>query len=97
METTAIPNEYVTAAEVPVEEEVPIPDVYEALLEQERLGTLEIIRWEAVSEKTRDWIIRVHTEEILEASLLGQDVPIARYMRERYPESWAAAQKEDGK
>ena len=35
METTAIPNEYVSAAEVPVEEETPIPDVLEALLEQE--------------------------------------------------------------
>ena len=97
METTAIPNEYVTAAEVPVEEEIPIPDVYEALLEQERLGTLEIVRWEAVPEKTREWIMRVHTEEILEAGLLGQDVPMARYMREKYPESWAAAQMEDEK
>ena len=88
METTAIPNEYVTAAEV---------HVYEALLEQERLGTLEIIRWKAVPEKTREWIMRVHTEEILEAGLLGQDVPMARYMREKYPESWAAAQMEDEK
>ena len=71
--------------------------MYEALLEQERLGTLEIVRWEAVPEKTREWIMRVHTEEILEAGLLGQDVPMARYMREKSPESWAAAQMEDEK
>ena len=99
MEATAIPNEYVTADEVAVEEEVPVPDVYEALLEEERLGTLRIVRWAGVPEKTRDWIRRVHTEEILEAGLLGQDTPRARYMREKYPESWAAAleKKEDEK
>ena len=36
-------------------------------------------------------------KEILEARQPGQDVPRARYMREKYPESWAMAQKEDEK
>ncbi len=97
METTAIPHEYVTAAEVAVEEEIPVPDVYEALLRQERLGALEIIRWKSVPENTREWIKQIQMKEILEAGLLGQDVPRARYMREKYPESWAMAQKEDEK
>ena len=35
MEKTQIPNEYVSADEVPVEEEILIPDVYEALLKEE--------------------------------------------------------------
>ena len=72
METTPIPNEYVSAEEVPVVEETPIPDVYEALLEQERLGTLRIVRWPEVPEKRRDWIRRAQMEEILGADLLEQ-------------------------
>lgn len=97
MERTKIPNEYVSAAEVPVEEEIFIPDVCEALLEEERLGTMRIVRWAEVSEETRDRIRRTEMREILEAGLLGQDSPRARYMREKYPESWAMAQKEEEK
>lgn len=94
METTRIPNEYVSAAQVPVEEEIPIPDVYEALLEEERLGTIAIVRWPDVPEKTRRWIVKAEMETILENKLLGTDTAMARYLREKYPESWAMAQKE---
>lgn len=97
MEKTQIPNEYVSAAAVPVEEEIPIPDVYEALLEEERLGTIRIVRWTEVSEEARDRVRRMAMREILEAGLLGQDSPRACYMREKYPESWAMAQEEDKK
>ena len=96
MAATRIPNEYVSADPVAVEEEIPIPDVCEALLEQERLGALRIVRWADVPEKTRDWIRRVQMEEILGAGLLEQaESPRARYMREKYPESWAMARKEE--
>lgn len=91
METTRIPNEYVSAAEVPVEEETPIPDVLEALLEQERLGALRIVRWPEVSGARRDWIVRAGADVILEKGLLGQETDFARYMREKYPESWELA------
>ena len=97
MERTAIPNEYVSAAEVAVEEETAIPDVYEALLEEERRGTIRLIRWPEAPEKSRAWIRRVEMEEILEAGLLGQESPRARYMREKYPESWAMALEEERK
>ena len=97
METTRIPNEYVSADEVPVEEEIPIPDVYEALLEEERLGTMRFVRWADVPEKRRRWIVKAEMETILEHKLLGKDTAMARYMREKYPESWAMAQKEDEK
>lgn len=97
MEKTQIPNEYVSAAEVPVEEEILVPDVYEALLEEERLGTIRIVRWPEVSEEARDRVRRMAMREILEAGLLGQDSPRACYMREKYPESWAMAQEEDKK
>lgn len=91
MEATAIPNEYVSAAEVAVEEEISIPDVYEALLEEERQGTLKIVRWELLTEKRRRWIVEAEAAVILEKGLLEADAPFARYMREKYPESWEIA------
>lgn len=94
MEATQIPNEYVSAVEVSVEEETLIPDVYGALLEQERLGALRIVRWPDLSEKRRQWIVEAQTREILEAGLLEQDSARACYVREKYPESWALALKE---
>ena len=94
METTQIPNEYVTAQPVPVLEEIRIDDVYEALLEQERLGALRIVRWEALPEKVRAWVPQAEKDTIVERGLLHEDTPFARSMRETYPESWALAEKE---
>lgn len=91
MKTTQIPHEYVSADEVPVEEEILIPDVYEALLEEERLGTMRIVRWPDVPEKSRRWIVNAEMEVILESKLLEKDTAMARYMREKYPESWNLA------
>ena len=95
MEETAIPNELVTALPVPVAEETAVPDVWEALLEQERLGALRIIRWPEVSGANREWILRAERDTIVEKGLLHGDTPFARYMRETYPESWALAAKEE--
>ena len=94
METTAIPNEYVTPSPVPVLEEIPIPDVYAALLEQEGLGALKIVRWADMSEARRAWVLEAEAQTILENDLLHvrQDDPFARYLREHYPDSWALAQ-----
>ena len=72
-----------------------MPDVFEAMLEQERLGALRIVRWPELPEKTRDWIRRVQMEEILGAELPEQaESPRARYMQEKYPESWEMALEE---
>ena len=95
MEETAIPNELVTALPVPVAEETAVPDVWEALLEQERLGALRIIRWPEVSGANREWILRAERDTIVEKGLLHADTPFARYMREIYPESWALAAEEE--
>lgn len=95
METTQIPNEYVTARPVPVAEETVVPNVYEALLEQERLGNLRVIRYEERSEESRQWYLRAEADVILEKHLLTEDSPLARYMREKYPESWALAQRRE--
>ena len=94
METTAIPNEYVTPSPVPVLEELSIPDVYAALLEQERLGALKIVRYQDMTEKRLAWVREAEAQTILEKDLLNvrQDDPFARYLREHYPDSWALAQ-----
>ena len=90
-ETTRIPTEYVTARPVPVLEEIAIPDVCQALLEQERLGALRIVRWAELPERSRAWVLQAEKDTILEHGLLTQDTGFARYMRETYPDSWALA------
>ena len=97
MEAAAIPNEYVSAEPVAVEEEIFIPDLYEALLERESRGLLRIVRWEQLGQRKRDWIRRAEAEVIREQCLLTRDSPFARYMREKYPESWALARQETEK
>ncbi len=92
MEPTRIPNELVTELPVPVVEEIRIPDVYEALLEEERAGRLRIIRWAERSEQSLANYRKMEIDVILKNGLLGQDSPFARYMREKYPDSWALAQ-----
>lgn len=92
METTQIPNELVTPNPVPMLEEIPIPDVYQALLEQERLGAVRIVRWENMSAARRAWVLEAEAQTILEHDLLHEDGPFARYLREHYPDSWALAQ-----
>lgn len=95
MGPTAIPNEFVTGSAVPVEEERPIPDVLAALLEQERLGALKIVRWDEMGEKQRRRVVRAEADAIREKGLTDRlDDPFARYMREKYPESWALAAQE---
>ena len=94
VETTPIPNEAASEAPVPVLREIPIPDALEALLEQERLGTLVIHRYETLSERKLAWIRQAEMKTILEKNYLETDCPGARYMREHYPESWEMAKKE---
>lgn len=95
MTTTEIPNEYVTPRPVPVVDAVPVPDALEALLEQERWGALRIIRWQSMPEEARQWVERAEMDTILEHGLLNLDNDFARYMREKYPHSWALAQRSE--
>ena len=95
--TTKIPNEATSEESVPVVDEVAIPDIYEALLEQERLGALVIRRYEELSGKMLDWIRRVEADEIREHDLLHTGGPHAEYMKTHYPESWAIVEEEERK
>jgi len=92
--TTKIPNEVVSEECVTIISEIMISDVYEALLEQERLGTLVIHRYEELSDKMLDWIRRVEADEIRELDLMHAGGVRAEYMRTHYPESWAIVEKE---
>ncbi len=96
MTSTAIPYELVSAVPVRVKEEILIPDILEALLEEEQRGNLRIIRYDQQTEKMRDWVRRTERDVILENHLLRQSSPFARYMREKYPESWALAENSKG-
>jgi len=88
-EATAIPNEAFSREAVTVLEEIRIPDVCEALLEQERLGNLIIQRYGQQSAKMLDWIRKVEADTIREQDLLNREGPMADYYRQHYPESWA--------
>lgn len=92
--STKIPNEIVSFTEVPVLQEVRIPDVCEALLEQERLGTLVIHRYHELSDKKLEWIRKAEADTIREMQLIGKDEPMAEYYRSYYPKSWALVASE---
>ena len=94
VESTAIPNEAVSDRAVQILEEIRIPDVYEALLEQEKLGNLSIIRYPEQSERMRQWVRKTETEIILEKDMLHNPGPMADYYRAHYPDSWADAEKQ---
>ena len=94
VETTRIPNEAVSEYPVPVLEEIFIPDVYEALLEQERLGNLVIRRHCDLPENMLNWIRKTQRKIILERNILKDSGPMAAYYRANYPDSWADAEKE---
>ena len=88
---TQIPNEVVSALPVNVLREIRIPDVLQALLEQERQATLVIRRYEQLSPKEREWIQRAETREIVKRGLLRTPSPMADYMKLHYPAAWEAA------
>lgn len=85
---TRIPNEVVSPEAVPVLREERIPDVYQALLEQERLGALVIRRYSALPQDTKDWIRKVEADTIRKNQLLHTPGSMADYYRTHYPESW---------
>lgn len=93
-ESTQIPNEAVAESAVPVISETFIPDAYEALLEQERLGALVIYRYHELSERKLDWIRTTQADIIKKANLVNTPGPQADYYREHYPESWKIAERE---
>ena len=93
--TTAIPNEVISEASVTVLEEIVIEDVCEALLEQERLGTLVIHRHEHLSPRMLEWIKNAEAEEIRKRNLIQLGGPMAGYIREHYPKSWELVEEEE--
>ena len=97
VENTRIPNEAVSEKTVPVLEEIVIPDVCEALLEQQWLGALVIRRYAELSQKTLEWVRSVEADTIREKNLLQENGPMSEYYRHHYPESWAMVEAEEKK
>ena len=92
-ESTQIPNEAVSNAAVPVIQEIRIPDACEALLEQERLGTLTIRRYHELTEGMLNWIRKAEADSIKKYDLINTPGPMADYYKEHYPESWELAKE----
>ena len=92
-ETTPIPNEVISNEAVPVISEIFIPDACEALLEQERLGTLTIYRYHTLSKKNLEWICKAEAVRIRKMDLQNNPGPMADYYREHYPLSWKLAKE----
>lgn len=92
--STKIPNEALSEKAVPVISETVIPDACEALLEQEKLGTLVIHRYHELSPEKLNWIRRVEADTIREKNMLRLNDPMADYYRTHYPESWASVEAE---
>ena len=88
VESTQIPNEAASPHDVPVLSETVIPDAYEVLLEQERLGALLIRRHHELPERMLEWIRKVEADVIRKHDLLNHPGPMADYYREHYPQSW---------
>ena len=91
IEKTNIPNEVVSRLPVQIKKEIFIPDVMQALLEQEQQGALEIRRYDRLSQKAKEWICHAELEEIRKRNLLKTPGPMAAYMKQRYPAVWEAA------
>ena len=88
---TRIPFEALSFTPVKVLEEIQVPDLYEALLEQERLGTIAIHRYADHSQAHLNWIRQAELNEIKEYDLLAKGGPRADYIRTHYPKAWEEA------
>lgn len=85
---TQKPNEYVSSQPVPIARCQEIPDLYEALLEAEQQGRLEIFRYETLSQKMLMRIEQTAIQIVKEQNLRQADTPFADYMRTRYPKAF---------
>ena len=94
IEKTRIPNEAISEAPVPVISETYIPDAYDALLDQEKMGTLVIHRHHELSEGKRNWIRKVEAEIIRKSNMINTPGAMADYYRTHYPDSWAIVETE---
>lgn len=92
-EKTQIPNEVVSRQPVKIVREIYIPDVMQALLEQEQQGKLVIHRYEQLTPRMLQWIHQAEMEEIKTRNLLHTPCPMADYMKRYYPAIWDAASK----
>lgn len=93
--STNKPNEWVSREAVNIKDVIFIPDALKAVLDQERAGRLQIRRFDTLSDKTLAWARVSQKETILQKGLLKQpESDFARFMREKYPDSWQDALQE---
>ncbi len=88
---TKIPYEAVSREPVPVVSDQRIPDLLEALVEQERQGTLKLFRYEDLSEAQLAWIRKAISREIQNLSPDQRSGPKGDYYRTYYHALWQEA------
>lgn len=94
-QSTKKPNEWVSKQPVVVLDVMEIQDALEALLEQERAGYLRIRRFDTLTKKDLVWVRATQKETILKMGLITTpESDFARFMQEKYPDSWQDALKE---
>lgn len=91
---TRIPNEVVSELPVRIVEEKHIPDVYDALLEQIRLGNLLLRPYACLPAATLEWIRQAEADTIRKHGLRYKTGPMSDYYRTHYPQSWELAAAE---
>ena len=72
---STIHNEAVSAQPMPVLKEAVIPDICESLLEQERQGAPQILRYGDLTQEMLSWIRDKEAAEIQKHCLLHSDLP----------------------
>lgn len=91
VESTRIPNEWLSEKAVEILDVIEIPDLKEELERQAKLGAIDIVGYEKMSPKMREWLLQTQAKVILDKNYLITPCPGASYMQTHYPESWELA------
>ncbi len=70
-----------------------IEDVYAEILEREKSGEVQIIRYESLSDGQKRENAEVIKDFIIQRGFLTAGTPQARFFNENYPQAWEEAEK----
>ena len=71
-----------------------IPDVYEALMQQEQLGFFKIFRYHEQSEQRQNELIDFMARAIVKSGFYRSDPLRAKFMQRHFSEAWQRAAKQ---
>jgi len=71
-----------------------IDDVYEHIMQEVAAGTVELIRYESLSEEKKQEVTEVTKKDILANNFLTTDSAKSRFWAKHYPQAWELAEAE---